>query len=308
LFVRRFCLIAFLGSTLLAWGQDDTLTLDEVVQSAREWAGEKLDDDVLRALPSVDQDKVRQFLNDIQKRFQGDYVMDLARFKDSARTILPILESYEETLPFAQWLKARLDYFETADELRLTLPSPKAAPGKPPPPMPNPQPEKEREIWVKKLSDRAWPEEARPYVAKLKTVFSEEKVPPELVWIAEVESSFDPRARSPSGAAGLFQLMPATARQYGLRTWPFDQRLRTEESARAAAKHLGSLHKRFTDWRLVLAAYNAGEGTVQNLLKRQQARTYDAIATRLPAETQMYVPKVEATVSRREGVKLSELP
>jgi hypothetical protein len=46
---------------------------------------------------------------------------------------------------------------------------------------------------------------------------------------------------------------------------------------------------------------------VQNLLKRQQARTYDAIATRLPAETQMYVPKVEATVLQREGVRLSEL-
>lgn len=306
--MRRFCLIAFLGSSLLALGQEETLTLEDMVQSAREWAGENLDDDVLRVLQSADQEKVRQILNEIQKQLQGDYVLDLARFKDTAKTILPILESHEETLPFARWLKARLDYFETADELRLIVPPAKAEPGKPPPPLPNPQPEKEREIWVKKLSDRAWPETARPYVPKLKTVFSEEKVPPELVWIAEVESSFDPRARSPSGAAGLFQLMPATARQYGLRTWPFDQRLRTEESARAAAKHLGSLHKRFADWRLVLAAYNAGEGTVQNLLKRHQARTYDAIATHLPAETQMYVPKVEAILSRREGVRLTELP
>ena len=68
------------------------------------------------------------------------------------------------------------------------------------------------------------------------------------------------------------------------------------------------LHEKFPDWRLAIAAYNAGEGTVQNLLKRHKATTYDAIASHLPSETQMYVPKVEATLRRREGVKLAELP
>ncbi len=132
-------------------------------------------------------------------------------------------------------------------------------------------------------------------------------MPPELVWLAEVESSFDRRARSPAGAAGLFQLMPATARRYGLRTWPVDHRLRPEESARAVAQYLADLHRQFKDWRLALAAYNAGEGTVQELLDQRKARTFDAIATRLPAETQMYVPRVEATLARREGVKLGQL-
>ena len=61
-------------------------------------------------------------------------------------------------------------------------------------------------------------------------------------------------------------------------------------------------------WRLALAAYNSGEGTVQNLLKRHKATTYDAIASHLPAETQMFVPKVEATLQRREGMKLADLP
>jgi membrane-bound lytic murein transglycosylase D len=145
-------------------------------------------------------------------------------------------------------------------------------------------------------------------VPKLKSIFSSEGVPPELVWIAEVESSFDPRVRSPAGAAGMFQLMPATAKRYGLRTtWPFDQRLTPEPSARAAAEYLHYLHAHFKDWRLAVAAYNAGEGTVQNLLTRRTARTYDAIASKLPAETQMYVPKVEATLLRREGVKLAQL-
>ena len=58
---------------------------------------------------------------------------------------------------------------------------------------------------------------------------------------------------------------------------------------------------------LALAAYNAGEGRVQGLLKKHQATTFDQIAARLPAETQMYVPKVEAALLRREGRKLNEL-
>ena len=144
-------------------------------------------------------------------------------------------------------------------------------------------------------------------MTKLKPVFAQERVPAELVWLAEVESAFDPRARSPVGAAGLFQLMPATAKRYGLRRWPWDQRYQPEPSARAAAQYLKQLHKQFGDWPLTVAAYNAGEGTVQKLLDRFNTRSFDRIATHLPAETQMFVPKVEATLMRREGVKLAKL-
>ena len=101
--------------------------------------------------------------------------------------------------------------------------------------------------------------------------------------------------------------MPATAKRFGLGTFPLDHRLRPEESAQAAAKYLELLHGQFKDWRLALAAYNAGEGTVERLLKQHNAKTFDAIATHLPAETQMYVPRVEATIARREGVKLNEM-
>jgi membrane-bound lytic murein transglycosylase D len=306
--VKLICLIALLGSVLAAMGQNDTISLDDVVQSARDWAGENLDTNTLRVLEGTDQEKVRQVLNRIQKEFQGEYVIDLAQLKESAKAILPILQSHPETLPYAEWLKTRLDYLDVADELRLLIPPPKTEPGIPTSPAPNPPPEREREIWIKKLSNRAWPDDAKTYVTELKPIFAREKVPVELVWIAEVESSFDPRALSPAGAVGLFQLMPATARRYGLRTWPLDQRTSTGDSGRAAARYLEDLHKRFKDWRLALAAYNAGEGTVDNLLKRYKARTYDGIAAHLPAETQMFVPKVEATVLRREGVELSGLP
>ena len=105
----------------------------------------------------------------------------------------------------------------------------------------------------------------------------------------------------------MFQLMPTTARSLGLSLSPNDERLDPRKSATAAAKYLKYLHGRFGDWRLALAAYNAGETRVKSLLDRAPARTYAAIAPRLPAETQMYVPKIEATLRKREGVTLSSL-
>ncbi|HWW01101.1 MAG TPA: lytic transglycosylase domain-containing protein [Candidatus Acidoferrum sp.] len=301
-------LLILLFAGLNTPGQNDTLTVDDdLLRSAQQWAKENLDEDALRVLQSADQEKVRQFLAEIQKQFHGEYVVDLAGLKDAARTVLPLLESYEETLPYALWLKARLDYLEVADQFRLLIPPPKTEPGQPPRHPPNPAPQREREVWVRELAERPWPKNAKPYISCLKPIFAAEKVPPELVWIAEVESSFDPRARSPVGAAGLFQLMPDTARRYGLRTWPLDQRLKPETSGRAAAQYLRYLRGHFKDWRLALAAYNAGEGTVQSLLAWRKAASFDAIADRLPAETQMFVPKVEATLFRREGVKLSQL-
>ncbi len=309
--VKKLCALLLLATALTAFGQTNIVTLDDLVQSAQQFAQENLDDDVLAALQNTDQEKVRQFLDSVQKDFHGDYVIDMAELRDTAKTILPILDSYEETAPYAAWLKTRMDYLDTAEQLRLRIPPPKGitngTPSLPPGLRYNPSPDVIREIWITKISERPVPDEAKPYVGKLKPIFSEKKVPSQLVWLAEVESSFDPEARSPAGAAGLFQLMPATAKEYGLRTWPFDQRLDPEPSARAAASHLARLHEKFKDWRLTLAAYNAGEGTVQNLLKKRKATTYDAIASYLPAETQMYVPKVEATLKRREGVTLSQL-
>ena len=305
--MKTLCALLLLASALTTFSQTNTVTIDDLMQSAQQWANENLDDNVLAALQNSDQEKIRQFFDSLQKNFQGEYVIDMAKLRDTAKTVLPILESYEETAPYAAWLKTRMDYLDTAEELRLRIPPPKGTPTLPPAIPYNPPVEQIREIWIKKISERPVPDAAKPYVGKLKPIFSQQKVPSQLVWVAEVESSFDPEARSPAGAAGLFQLMPATAKQYGLSTWPFDQRLDPEPSARAAATYLGKLHDKFQDWRLALAAYNAGEGTVQNLMKRHKATTYDAIAAHLPAETQMFVPKVEATLKRREGMTLSEL-
>ncbi len=306
MFRRDFLL--FLGAApLLAVAVESEMSLDDALDAAQAWARENLDEDFLRQLGEPDRDQIRNLLERLEQAFQGDHVLNLAPLRETAQAALPLLERFQETLPYALWLRPRIEYLEVADEFRLVLPPPQRRSEKPPAPPPEPTPAQEREAWGRKLGKRPRPDAAQKYVSRLKQVFVKQRVPPELVWLAEVESAFDPRARSPAGAAGLFQLMPATARQQGLRLWPMDQRLQPEPSAAAAAGYLHSLHRRFGDWRLALAAYNCGEGTVERRLRTTQTKSFDAIAPRLPAETQMYVPRVEAVILRREGIKLEQL-
>ncbi len=295
-------LLLSLAATTIA--QEELLPPDEIIQSVQEWLQDNLDGQALDEL-GVDKERVQQFLTEVRRRFQGTYVYDLTALKETAVQLLPVLREFEETRPYAVWLQTHLDYFDVAEELRHEV---KPGPEKPPPSQwPNPSPPLQRSVWIRELRDRSLPPLAGDYVPRLKEIFAAEKLPPELVWLAEVESSFNPAARSPAGAAGMFQLMPATARSLNLSLRPWDERLQTDKSARAAARYLRQLHGRFGDWRLALAAYNAGEGRVDELLKKNRARTFDAIAHRLPAETQLYVPKVEATLHKREGVKLDQL-
>jgi membrane-bound lytic murein transglycosylase D len=299
-------LLTLLFLALCTHAQEATVTWEEIVESATTWARDNIDPDVLKTVEQSDPEAGSRFLTNMQSQLQGEYVVDLAQWRDAARMVLPLLESNAGTAPYAAWVKARLDYLEVANELRLRIPPP-AQGSSTRNPATAPTAAAERTLWREKLSTRAWPDQARAYIPQLKPVFARQKVPPELVWIAEVESSFNPAARSPAGAVGLFQLMPSTATQYGLALTPEDQRMHPEPSATAAARHLAYLFERFKDWRLALAAYNAGEGRVQRLLDAQRAGTFDEIAPRLPAETQMYVPRIEAVLLRREGRTLDQL-
>lgn len=161
--------------------------------------------------------------------------------------------------------------------------------------------------WLERMKRRPRPARADDYLPVVRRAFADAGVPEALVWLAETESSFDPRALSPVGARGLFQLMPRTARSLGLSLFPLDQRTHPEASAAAAAAYLRKLHARFGDWPLALAAYNAGEGLVSRRLKASDNKSYAGIADLLPAETRHYVPKVLATVQVRAGVSLAEL-
>jgi len=224
--------------------------------------------------------------------------------RDAAYQLHPVLASFEETQPYAIWLMAHLDYFDVSETLRKEAARTSTNTAR----LPAAPPQLQRSIWVKVVEGQPAATSTNKYLARLKQIFVSERVPPELVWIAEVESSFDPRARSPAGAAGMFQLMPATARSLDLSVgFLRDERLHPEKSARAAARYLRRLHGRFADWRLTLAAYNCGETRVASLLKKHRGRTYDDINQYLPVETQMYVPKFEATLRKRERLALRDL-
>lgn len=308
--MKRLLALALTGwlPVLPAGAAEGAVTLDDLLESGRKWLEETVDPDVLGSFGELDEQQARRFLRDFQQRFAGEYVLDLAPLRATAQALAPVLEQFETTRGHAIWLRTRLDYFDVAEQLRLIIPEPKPVPGRPPPPRPHPTPEQARTVWRKTIAPRPWPRGADAYVPRLKPVFAGQKLPPELVWLAEVESSFNPAARSPAGAAGLYQLMPATARNLGLVLAPTDERLDPEKNAGAAARYLRHLHGRFQDWPLALAAYNCGEGRLQSLLTRHRARTFDQVAARLPAETQMYVPKMDAVLQRREGKSLERLP
>jgi hypothetical protein len=128
-------------------------------------------------------------------------------------------------------------------------------------------------------------------------IFSAEGVPVEFLSIAQVESNFNRLALSPKGAFGVWQLMPATARRYGIRVDAAqDERADVQKSTRAAARYLRDLHEMFRDWPLVLAAYNAGEDAVERAIGRSGSSDFSELSRLrlLPAETRAYVPAVLA--------------
>ena len=136
----------------------------------------------------------------------------------------------------------------------------------------------------------------------LEPILRNEGVPAGLAAVVFVESRGQVTALSPKGARGIWQFMPDTARRYGLIVTPeLDERLDVYKSTRAAARYLHDLHTQFESWPLALAAYNAGEDTVQRAIDRTSTRDFASVARRLPLETRSYVPAVLNAVAFMTG-------
>lgn len=142
-----------------------------------------------------------------------------------------------------------------------------------------------------------WLDRSARYIPAMRSIFREKNLPEDLVYVAMIESGFNPYAVSWARAVGPWQFMPQTGKLYGLRIdWWVDERKDPIKSTYAAAEHLKDLHNLFGSWPLALASYNAGAGKVQRALLRTQSEDFwDLKASRyIRRETKNYIPKYMA--------------
>jgi len=139
---------------------------------------------------------------------------------------------------------------------------------------------------------------ARLFIPTIRKILYNADVPSEFIYLAMAESGFTTKALSKKSAAGIWQFMPATGRQYGLQIDDYiDERRDPVKSTEAAARYLSSLHRRFDKWYLAAMAYNCGEGCVLRAIDK--AGNKDDIFTLLdedkkylPRETRNYIRKI----------------
>jgi membrane-bound lytic murein transglycosylase D len=142
-------------------------------------------------------------------------------------------------------------------------------------------------------------ERGAPYLQFISEELKKRDMPMELAFLPLVESEYNPNALSPKKAAGLWQLMPATAKILGVKqNNEYDGRHDIYTSTRAALNHLDYLHEKFNgDWLLALAAYNAGEVPILRAIEKNRAagKSTHYWALDIPfAETRAYVPRLLA--------------
>jgi membrane-bound lytic murein transglycosylase D len=149
-----------------------------------------------------------------------------------------------------------------------------------------------RPQYVQRMVDRS-----QRYLYHIVEEVQKRGMPTEIALLPMVESAFNPTAYSRSKAAGIWQFVPSTGKDFGLKQdWWNDNRRDVTAATDAALKYLEKLHVMFGTWELALAAYNAGEGTVQRAIERnrRQGLPTDYQSLQLPPETKNYVPKLQA--------------
>ncbi len=136
------------------------------------------------------------------------------------------------------------------------------------------------------------------YMSLARKIFKQEGVPEDITWLAQVESSWIPRAYSSAAASGLWQFVPSTGARFGLRQTAWvDERNSFEAATRASAKYLRWLSDRYNgNWELAMAAYNTGEGNVDRAVARAGQANFWAIYPYIAQETRNYVPNILATI------------
>lgn len=113
---------------------------------------------------------------------------------------------------------------------------------------------------------------ANRYFPIIEPILKAEGLPDDIKYLAVIESNLNPLAKSPAGAAGLWQFMQTTGRQYGLEVNNYiDERYHIEKETKAACKYLKNAYKKYGNWLTVAASYNAGQTRISNQLEKQMA-------------------------------------
>ena len=142
-----------------------------------------------------------------------------------------------------------------------------------------------------------WLARSEKYIPFMKNLLKEKGLPEDLVYMALIESGFNPNAYSRSKASGPWQFIYLTGKRYGLKAnWWVDERRDPEKSTIAAAKYLKDLYDMFECWYLAAAGYNAGEGKISNAMKRYKTEDFWELTKYryLKKETKNYVPQMIA--------------
>ncbi len=135
---------------------------------------------------------------------------------------------------------------------------------------------------------------ANRYFPEILPILKKNGVPEDIIYLACIESTLNPRAYSPAKAAGIWQFIPSTAKQYGLEVNEYvDERYDVEKATAAACRFLKLLKAKYGDWESVAAAYNAGPARISKELDAQQAST--AMDLYLNEETTRYMFRILAT-------------
>lgn len=149
-----------------------------------------------------------------------------------------------------------------------------------------------RPDYIKRMVERS-----QRYLFHIVEEVEKRGMPTEIALLPMIESAYNPNAYSRSSASGIWQFIPSTGKNYGLKqNWWVDNRRNVTAATDAALNYLQKLHGMFGAWDLALAAYNAGEGTVGRAIERNRRlglpTNYESL--NLPPETRNYVPKLQA--------------
>jgi len=146
-----------------------------------------------------------------------------------------------------------------------------------------------------------WLDRKSTYQPMISAKLEQHDMPQDLIYLAMIESGFNPKAQSPAKAGGLWQFISETGKRYGLTVnKKVDERNHPEKATDAALSYLGDLHDRFGSWYLAAAAYNTGENRVARIMRQVTGSEkgtdddYYRISSLLPKETQDYVPMMIA--------------